>query len=77
MNDHNTFSDMNIFNMNTFVNNRIQLTHFLNRVTDGGCTIFLEGNSNSCLLVGGNHRHENELVLYELDANGNFTKREH
>jgi len=77
MNDHTSFCDMNVFNMNTFVNMRIKLDHFQNRVTDGGSTIFLEGNNNSCLLIGGNHRHENELVLYELDANGNFTKREH
>lgn len=75
-NDQQSFHDMHVFNMESHINVRVWLNHFQHRITDGGVIMNLERCEGRMLLVGGNHQNESELVLYEMDINGNYTKRE-
>jgi len=69
------FNDMHIFNMDSFINIRLNLDYFKNRVEDGALLINLDNNDGRMLLCGGNNKNEHEFNLYEIDQNGNFTKR--
>mmetsp|Transcript_18893 Transcript_18893/g.41607 ORF Transcript_18893/g.41607 Transcript_18893/m.41607 type:complete len:118 (-) Transcript_18893:249-602(-) len=75
-NDKQSFSDMHVTNMDTFINLRIKLEHFTHRIVDGCTLLDLERFEGRLLICGGNHQNERELVLYEIDMNGNYTKRE-